>query len=471
MKYKLLVLYLYLFKLLNSSEIVIPFYSKLSKIPKNQAPEEFIRSLSSNELYTKIIIGTPPQELDFLLNFEIYNTYVIKPDNKDKYQRFCDNCSSSFNHLGKSEYFTDVDFVSAFNSSDIVTISDTLQNYNLTFLHATHFRDNSKISYPGVIGMNVVPNQNPFHYESGLINQLKSNGFTNNYLFTLTFDDNDYNGNIIIGKNIYENYPSEDFKSDYCLVTTNYGFYWGWNYLIVYLNSDLLEIKDVSIKPEIGVIQLNIKYKDIFKKNFFKEKIKEGKCYEKNTLYSIFYCDKDVNIDIGEFKFEIKRSGLKFSLNSKDLFMEYNNKNFFMIAFGVYVDRNKAILGYPFLKKYDMIFDLDKRHIGFYNFKIKYKPNNEESNGGKKDNNNNEGENKKTEEKTDYSDNNDINNGGKNVKTNNENNKKEENISTEKIIFILLLIFFAVLILYLVFIVYRKCERKRKGKIFEEVFL
>ena len=467
MKYKLLFIYLYLFKLLNSSEIVIPFYSKLSEISKNQAPEEFINSLSSNELYTKIKIGTPPQELDFLLNFAIYNTYVIKPDDKG-YQRFFDNCSSTFNYLGKSEFFTDVDFVSAFNSSDIITIN-SLKNYNLTFLHATHFRDTSKISYPGVIGMNVVPNQNPFHYESGLINQLKLKGYTNNYLFTLTFNEDDFNGNIIIGKNIYENYPSDNFKSDYCLVTTDYGYYWGWNYLTVYLNSDLLEIKDASIKPEVGVIQLNINYRDIFEKNFFEEKIKEGKCHEKIALYSIFYCDKDVNIDIGEVKFEIKKSGIKFNLNSKDLFMEYNNKIFFMVAFGVYIDKHKIILGYPFLKKYDIIFDLDKRHLGFYNFKIKYKPNNEETNGGKKDNNNNN-ENKK-EENNDSNNKIDINNGDKNVKTNNENNKKEESFSTEKIIFIILLIFFCVLILYLIFIVYRRCERKRKGKIFEEVFL
>ena len=470
MKYILLLIYLFLLKSINSSEIVIQFNSKLSEIPKNLSPEEFISSLSSNQLYTKIKIGTPSQELDFLINFEIYNTYIVKFDNNNKgNQRFFDNCSSTFNHLGKSEYFTDNDFQYAVNSSDIITISDTLKNYNLTFLHATYFRDSSKINYPGVIGMNVAPNQNPFHFESGFVNQLKSKGYTNNYLFTLSFNENNFNGNIIIGKNIYENYPSENFKSDYCLVTINYGYYWGWNYMTVNLNSDLLSIKEVSLKPEVGVIQLNINYKDIFKKKFFEEKIKEGKCYEKYSLYSMFYCDKDVNIDIGEFQFEIKRTGIKFSLDSKDLFMEYNNKNFFMIAFGVYIDKSKAILGYPFLKKYDMIFDLDKRHIGFYNFKIKYKPNDEETNEGKKDKKNEE-DNKK-EEKKDNSDNNDVKDRSKNVKKNNENNRKEESFSTEKIILILLLIFFIVLFLYLIFIVYRRCERKRKGKIFEEVFL
>ena len=49
---------------------------------------------------------------------------------------------------------------------------------------------------------------------------------------------------------------------------------------------------------------LNSKYEDVFKKQFFEEKIKELKCFD---LYQTFYCDKDVNIDIGELKFEIKR--------------------------------------------------------------------------------------------------------------------------------------------------------------------
>ena len=72
-----LLLFLHIFNLFVSSEIVIPFYSKLSEIPKNQTPQEFIQSLTSNELYSKVKIGTPPQEFDFLIDFENYNTFVI----------------------------------------------------------------------------------------------------------------------------------------------------------------------------------------------------------------------------------------------------------------------------------------------------------------------------------------------------------------------------------------------------------
>ena len=110
MKCRILMIFLYLFKIYYSSEIVIPFYSRLSEIPKNQTPQDFMRSLTSNELYSKIQIGTPPQSFDFLIDFENYNTYVIKDDIKaKKYPRFIDNTSSTFRYLGKKVYYSDSD--------------------------------------------------------------------------------------------------------------------------------------------------------------------------------------------------------------------------------------------------------------------------------------------------------------------------------------------------------------------------
>ena len=74
----------------------------------------------------------------------------------------------------------------------------------------------------------------------------------------------------------------------------------------MHLNSDLLDIKQVQIKPELGVIIINSSYKEKFKK-LFREKINEEKCYD---IYTGFYCDKDVDINIGELKFEMKRKGM-----------------------------------------------------------------------------------------------------------------------------------------------------------------
>ena len=279
MKFKIL-LFLYLFKTFNFSEIVIPFYSRLSEIPKNLTPQDFMTSLTSNELYSKIQIGTPPQSFDFLIDFENYNTFVIKYESESsRYPRFVNNKSSTFQSLGGKIYFSAYEFTNGINSSDIITIHDTLKNFNYTFLHARNMKKDAKMKYPGVIGFNVVPNRYIFHYESGLVYQLKLKNITNNYLFTLSFNENNFNGNIIIGKNIYEDYPKQNFTSDYCKIKRDYSYYWGWHYATTYLNSELLDITDISIKPELGVIILNVYYKDYFKKKFFEEKIKKGKCY------------------------------------------------------------------------------------------------------------------------------------------------------------------------------------------------
>ena len=74
---------------------------------------------------------------------------------------------------------------------------------------------------------------------------------------------------------VYEEYQIheiEEFSSEYCYVSNEYKYYWGWQHLITYLNSDLLDIKDALIKPELGAIIINSNYKDIFKKNFLEIK-------------------------------------------------------------------------------------------------------------------------------------------------------------------------------------------------------
>ena len=117
-----------------SSEIVIPFYSKLSEVPKNEAPINFLNYLTTNELYTKVKIGSPSQEFNFLVDFDNYNTYIIKDQNPGKrYIRFIDNISSTFTSFGNKLYYSDSDFSFAINASDLITIGETLNNYIILF--------------------------------------------------------------------------------------------------------------------------------------------------------------------------------------------------------------------------------------------------------------------------------------------------------------------------------------------------
>ena len=239
---RLITLILYFIELIYNSEIIIPFTSFLSEIPKNLTPTELMRSLIKNELYTKIELGTPPQSLDMIIDFTNYHSYIIKDKKNDniRFKRFFNDSSSTFKNLGNKEYFNYADFLYARNSSDILSINENLTNFNFIFLQILETNAQTKVYYPGVLGFGVVPNGEPFHIETGLIHQLKEKNITKNYQYTLVFNNNeDFKGKIIIEKNIYEDYSLDNFKSDYCLITLDYSYFWGWNFILTELPGEL----------------------------------------------------------------------------------------------------------------------------------------------------------------------------------------------------------------------------------------
>ena len=422
-----------LFNLFQNVEIIIPFNSSLSKIPKNLTHRDFMDSLITNKLVTNINIGTPPQNFDFLLDFDSYLTSVLKEDNNNKKnKRFNENNSTTFNYLGEKEYFYNLNFFSAINASDLITINDEISNFNCTFLHISDFTPSTNTKFPGVIGLGVITNGQPIHEEAGLIYQFKQKKIINNYNYTLVFNKNDFNGKIIIEKNIYKNYSIEYFMKDYCIVTVSYNYYWGWNHVNSYLDSEPLEIKNLYFKPELGVIITNSEIKDILKEKFFDKKIKEGKCYEDYKIYTYFYCDKDVKINVGKFIFKKNKKGIEFYLDSKDLIIEYNNKIFFLMVFGR-LSSDEAYFGYPFFKKFDVIFDQGTRNVGFYNITVN--DNNKEVNEDKE----------KIYEKYE-----------------NKNN-------IIKILFPFLIFICVLFGLYYLFYLYRKIKRKSNERLYEEL--
>ena len=270
---------------------------------------------------------------------------------------------------------------------------------------------------------------------------MKEKNITDNFLYTLVFNNNDdFKGRIILGKNIYEDYPIDSFKSDYCLTTYEYAFYWGWSFFKSKFNSQELEIKNIYLKPELGVILVNKNLEKNITSIFFDEQISKGKCYEGFNRYTFYYCDIDIKIEIGEFKFELKKANMEFTLNSEDLTFIYNNKIYLLLGFGVGIPKDEIYFGYPFFRKYDVIFNQDKRTVGFYNFKFG----------------------KNTQDNKAQS--NEIN-----KPKNGEADIGEKNIYLKKLIIIILSIFSTLLFLYLIFYIYRGIKRKTKGKIMEEL--
>ena len=288
-----------------------------------------------------------------------------------------------------------------------------------------------------------------FNFKNSLIDQLKKKGLINNYKFTLIFNDDDFNGKIILEKDIYEGYSENNLIYEYSLFTNDYyyQYYWGWQYMTTNYNSELLPIKNIYLKPELGLIIVNEEIKKILFKGFFEAKMKENKCKELlDKKYYFYYCEKDTKIsDFGKFEFLLKRKEMNITLNYNDLFHEYNNYLFFMMIFNSYCKIQDIYLGYPFFKKYNTLFNLDSKNIGYYKFKLNYISNNIKIN-------------------------NDSNNIGKNNENKNINTAKDNNNNEILKLFIILGLIFGILIaFYLLFYLYRGLKRKSKGKLFEEL--
>ena len=128
------------------------------------------------------------------------------------------------------------------------------------------------------------------------------------------------------------------------------------------------------LKIEFGLIQAPQSLKFYFIENVFNNKCKEELYSQKNI--SIFHCDKDLNIEkIKNLRFILKDLDYEFILTYNDLFIEKENEYIFAIVF----EANKSkeddiwIFGKPFMKNYQLVYDLDKKIIGLYKENINNK--------------------------------------------------------------------------------------------------
>ena len=102
---------------------------------------------------------------------------------------------------------------------------------------------------------------------------------------------------------------------------------------------------------------------------FFSKYIENKICFKENinelgSYLHYFYCNKSVNLsEFKPFNFTINEFNYNFTLTADDLFLDIGDKYLFLMSFGGFGD---LILGYPFLKKYQVVFNQNTKTIGFY---------------------------------------------------------------------------------------------------------
>jgi len=131
-----------------------------------------------------------------------------------------------------------------------------------------------------------------------------------------------------------------------------------------------------------GGILGNSNYQKNVNESFFNELFIKKKCENKiikqkenNEIYYVYECNKNININKfnDSIFFYSKEINFTFVLEKKDLFLKANDKIYFLVFFSNYFPN--WILGEPFFRKFNMVFNQDKKIVGFYSDYNKIKKN------------------------------------------------------------------------------------------------
>jgi len=218
---------------------------------------------------------------------------------------------------------------------------------------------------------------------ANLITQLKKRDKINSYVFSIKYT-NDDNGEIIIGDLPHEyspnKYSSQNYFFDTVSITKEPPFNWHFTYdKCLYGEEEVDKSNMVKLSIDFGFIKGNSFLKKNLEKNFFGV----NNCNKKQINdYDIFYCTKDAlkNFKPIIFKLQSKYcptiTNANFEFTADDLFIKDNNDNdkyYFQIIFNTDGLFHNWVFGKPLFKKYQMVFDQDKKTYGFYlenNFNI-----------------------------------------------------------------------------------------------------
>ena len=220
----------------------------------------------------------------------------------------------------------------------------------------------------GALGLRLV-DEHEFGNDLSFIFQMKGSLNLDCYSYMIKYK-NDNEGELIIGA--YPHMFDDKYKEKNFYYTragvlgTNVE--WILDFDIIKYNGKMINgIKRQGFtQVEFGLIQAPPGVKKYMNNNFF-----NGRCTEKFNAkrnITIFHCDENFNIK--EFKnltFILKDINYEFNLTYEDLFIKENNEYIFGIVFDENIDTEDTwILGKLFMKKYSLIYDLDKKIIGTY---------------------------------------------------------------------------------------------------------
>ena len=413
MKEFIFIIFIYLVHYISSSPIVIPLESFQSKLEKNSEFQTFIDELLNTNIVSTIKIGSQSYPLKTFYNIDQY-FHISSICHIEESSSF--NYKENFNYdRHKSDSFSNT---SPFNlnfgsSSHACTATESFElNYlekNKIKLEKINFilNEDTNEDKPNCLQIGLLENQYKQSSFIGmnLITQLKKNNYIKEYCWSMKFNiatkyNNDYllndpdellnlKGNIIIGEYPHD-YDSENyFKSQYLKTYSSFSeniVKWEFKFKKIYYMKDnkeeIIDDQNVNLDPSNYVILAPKLYLDSIVEYYFQKYIDDEICfYSYLNEYISIYCNKSDKFSINELKkfpsiyFEHTELNYTFELSFKDLFIEKNNNYWFLIASDSLFYTSGWKFGNIFMRKYQLIFNIDTKEIGFYNPKLSKNPN------------------------------------------------------------------------------------------------
>ena len=475
--------------------------------------------LNDFELISEINVGTPKQRVEVSFNFD--SNYLTILGNSNSKHPYYYNLSSSYKEIINNDKNCPLKVENSMTIKELFHIKNEFHSNLNQFLSS-----DKEITHEFTIIFNkhlptlksLVPNKyfdsnivdigilfnTKYNGEHGIykpfLNEMKENGYIENYLHFLYFFDEykpnldstnkntTYDGLIVFGKYPHELLPNT-FNIKNLFWTNTFlthskmikaeNILWGIKFNEVYI--DYGKNKKENFEFLRGIFDLNIEY--IFPpykyyetiKNFFRPLKKI--CFIDSTprffhkddnIYRMIYCDyeefgKKYIKTFPKLVFKIDDFEEEFEFTYKDLFKPIlNNKYYlFLIFTGRFWRASEYIVQFPnypwtlgriFFKKYQFVFDALNKKVGYYNNKInKIISNNEKS----------------EEEKETKNNNNNITNDELKEKIKNKintNNKQKSNDESNILFIGIIIIVLSIISVILFFFCYEILKSKNKRK-------
>jgi hypothetical protein len=393
--YLILLLLFPLINIISSSYVTIPFQILGKNEPlRYSSIEDYFTYNSDVEFYSEISIGESSTPIPLLLTFNDYGLYFISKGTEMgnlnniyepslSYSFRFDNVSILYyRNFGKAKKANDT----------LVFNDDNLKCRKIKFLYCNEDH-NMKNSYL-IMGLRLMGDIIR-DGDLNLVKQLRQNKYTETYDWSLHFDEKDKNrGVLLIGGEAHTYNPAK-FNQSYRLnsvtLSKEINDVWNLHFDKIYFMVKNEEMKSDDLSRFVFVHDSNlikggVSYEKLLKKYFFDDLISQGKCQmEVSKLYKrVYYCKntekikEEIRQKFPPLKIENKALMKIFELNYDDLFLEKQDKIYFLIYFSDYNSFSWE-LGLPFLKKYFFNYNYDTNLIGYYNndlslFKEEEKP-------------------------------------------------------------------------------------------------